>query len=127
MQNHVVQWEQNDVTTSAGKIGIALGAIHLVLYIALLCYVAVDTEAQAPLIGIYFLFADLPISLLDFLQTHAYSLWLGRVSADSSLLRYVLFIPNFVHAVLGTAWWYFIPRLLLPRRLGGVWGQKFER
>jgi hypothetical protein len=114
--------EASNLKTISNRIGLTLVTVHLLLYITGLFYVAHSNDGQAPLMMIYFTFVDMPVSLLDLLQTQSYSDWMNRIAGDTMFLRYVLFIPNIVHIVGGSLWWYFLPRLFLPKRLGGIWG-----
>ena len=73
-------------------LGIVVALVHALGVGATAWYVAVSTEGQAALVWVYWMLADLPISLL-----------------------YALFDGNFliVHGLLGSIWWCFLVYLLI--------------
>ena len=101
----------------APKIGFALAIIHLVSFVLLALYVRNLRDPQAPLLLAVCVFVDFPVSLLDLLFA---SLHLQLANLEKPAFEF-LYPPYFIHGLLGTIWWYFLPRLVTPRRLGGVW------
>ena len=91
--------------TIAGKIGLFLALLHLVAFFAFVVYIEHSTEPQTPLLWGVFAIVDFPVSLFYLL---------GRIAQ-------FLYLPYIIHGLLGTIWWYFLPRVVTPRRLGGVW------
>jgi hypothetical protein len=82
-------------------------------------YVA-SKDGQAPLIWVKWGSYDQPISLLYWLPyLDPFSTWTMSLNP---ILAWFLYFPHLVHGILGTILWYFLPRLLMPRKLGGVWG-----
>jgi hypothetical protein len=63
---------------------------------------------------------DFPLSLIYMIVGKSYYHFLQ--SLGDSPLAYILYLPHLVHGFLGTLWWYFLPRLVMPRRFGGIWG-----
>ena len=82
------------------KLGLVLSLIHLLGFFGFLSYLSdlAERDGQGPLLWIYWLFFDFPISMVDLL--------LFELNMPS---RYVMY---FVHGVLGTVWWFFIPVIL---------------
>ena len=105
----------------AKKIGLLCGSIHLFLALAVVGYVNHAKEPQAPLVWGGFAIVDFPISLIYFFAPE-YSRFLQTL--DDSWLARLLYLPHVVHIFLGTVWWYFLPRLVTPKRLGGIWGKR---
>ena len=103
---------------TASKIGLALALIHLVAFVMLALYVRRLVDPQAPLLLAVFVVIDFPISLVDMLVA---SLHLDLSALERGGFVELLYPPYFIHGVLGTLWWYFLPRLVTPRRLGGIW------
>ena len=103
----------------AKKIGIGFAVSHLAAFILFALYLHLSSEGQARLLWALWLPLDFPISLA---VTKGYDL----ISADSQPGRFVrTWLPYFVHGVLGTIWWLFIPiaiggtfnKLLNPGRM----------
>ncbi len=105
--------------TLAGKVGLMLGAAHLCAFLVTIAYVFSSSDGQAPLVWSVFAIIDFPISLVYYLVGPTYSSWLG--SLDSPVLAQVCYLPHLLHGPLATIWWCLLPRLVMPKRLGGVW------
>lgn len=83
------------------KIGLLLAVIHLILFFWFVSYLT-DLSArdgQSQLLWIYWLALDFPVSMLVF--------FLSFVLDTTS--HYVMY---FVHGILGTIWWFFVPTIL---------------
>ena len=82
------------------KIGLLLAASHLIVFIWFLYYLndLSARDGQGPLLWVYWLVIDFPVSLLVIL--------LFAVDVTS---HYVMYI---VHGVLGTLWWFYLPTVL---------------
>jgi hypothetical protein len=93
------------------KVGLSFAAVHALLF-ALLCIAVMSSEEpQAQLWLLIFWVIDFPISLLA-----DYNIW--------TWLEGIFSPPIFLFGILGSIWWYFLPKFLLPKRLGGIWGVK---
>ena len=64
---------------------------------------------------------DFPISLSYFLVGDAYSNYLDNMRVPG--ITQFFYPPYVIHGLLGAIWWLFLPRLLMPKRLGGIWGK----
>src|SRR5947209_3331920 len=97
------------------------GGGHAFLF--LLVYSAItSSDPQAGVLLLPFAAADVPVSLI-------YLLAFGRVEGVFMPLVHpplpdFFFSPLLIDGVLGSIWWYFLPKIFLPRRLGGIWGRK---
>jgi len=82
------------------KIGLLFAIIHLTAFFWFLSYLGdlSGRDGQGPLLWVYWLVIDFPVSLLVIL--------LFAVDITS---HYVMYI---VHGVLGTIWWLFLPTVL---------------
>jgi len=107
----------------AKKIGIFFSCLHCSAAIATMLYIAHSRAPQAPMLWGIFAIIDFPISLL-FLFAPEYGEWVG--SFGDSFLAHIFYLPYIIHIFLGTIWWYFLPRLFLKRKLGGVWGRRLN-
>ncbi len=67
---------------------------------------------------------DFPISLLYMFAGKGYLDWSDSFVGSNSIFALLLYPPHPIHGVLGTIWWYFLPRLLTPKKFGGVWGKR---
>ncbi len=57
-------------------------------------------------------FIDFPISLLYIpLLQSGWWRWVDSVSASSTILQYLLYPPYLIHGILGTIWWFYLPRI----------------
>jgi hypothetical protein len=79
------------------KIGLLLAAIHLVVFFWFISYLGdlSGRDGQGPLLWIYWLVIDFPVSLVVVL--------LFAVDVTSHYVMY------FVHGILGTIWWLYLP------------------
>jgi hypothetical protein len=104
--------------------GLIFASVHIALFAMTLIYTITSHDGQASLVWIFWVIADLPVGLLDLLPGKNFMLWLDSLSKTSPAAAYLLYPPYVVHGLIGTLWWYFIPRLLLPRSFGGIWGKR---
>jgi hypothetical protein len=107
--------------TRASKLGLWVATLHLFAFAITVVYTLRSVEPQAPLIWGVWALIDMPISLVYFVAGNGYTLWLRNISLSSTTLADLMYLPYVVHGFLGTIWWYFVPKLIMPRRLGGVW------
>lgn len=56
--------------------------------------------------GLWFLI-DLPISIFNFLLFDA----LNSLKNNFPSLKWLFYPPYFIHGVLGTIWWFYLPRI----------------
>ena len=90
----------------AKKIGVGLAAVHLVGFILFTLYLHSSSEGQAPLLWALWLPLDFPVSLI---VIKGFDL----IPPDSQLGSFLTkWLPYFVHGLLGTIWWFFIPVLI---------------
>jgi hypothetical protein len=82
------------------KLGLLLAAIHLIMFFWFLYYLndLLSRDGQGPLLWVYWLVIDFPVSLLVIL--------LFAVDITSHYMLY------FVHGILGTIWWFYLPTVL---------------
>ena len=101
-------------TTFAKWMGLILACMHFAAYVAM-----------SSRMGFFFFFLaiDLPISLIIvFIPPEV--VINGTETGGDSIILTLLSIPNVILGLFGTIWWYFLPRLFMPRKLGGLWGKK---
>jgi hypothetical protein len=101
----------------ARNVGLGLALLHTAAFLAMALYIYKSTDPQAPLLWFIFATVDFPLSLLYLLGG-----WLNSHSPHYyAALSEFLYMPYLIHGLLGAVWWYFLPKLITPRRLGGVW------
>ena len=105
--------------TLAVKIGLCFAIAHCIAFALTVVYVARSTDPQASLVWALFGIIDFPVSLLYFAFGDGYSHMLHNL--NSRILPQLLCVPHVLHGVVAPIWWFFLPRLLMPKRLGGVW------
>ena len=93
----------------AHYIGVALALLHTIGFLAMAFYISKLTDPQAPLLWSMFAIIDLPVSLLYL------------VAGSLPSLTKIVYGPYLIHGLLAPIWWYFLPKLVTPRRIGGVW------
>jgi hypothetical protein len=109
----------------ARRIGFWLALLHITAFGALFFVIKKSVDPQAPMLWSIFLVLDFPLSLLYFIAPFFHLL---RVQVgEESWIGQFLYLPYLIDGGLGTVWWYFLPRFVMPRRLGGVWKQKDSR
>ncbi len=86
--------------TTRKMVGLLLALTHLILFFLFLSYLdeLSGRDGQGPLLWVYWLVIDFPISLLVVL--------LFAVNVTSHYVMY------FVHGILGAIWWFYVPTLL---------------
>jgi len=98
---------------TAKRLGVLLALLHAGILVGFLVYIHSDAaeRSQSALYWLAWFPVDLPWSFLNFLPQ-----WVTPVGVEA-----VLGIPLyslaeywhvFVHGVIGTAWWYFLPRIV---------------
>jgi hypothetical protein len=104
----------------AKRIGLICAGSHSLLFLITFLYVIRSTDGQAQLVWAPFVLVDFPISGVFYLLCFWWYIpWLHSV--ESSLLKQVLFPAYWLYGPIAAAYWYYLPRLLMPQRLGGVW------
>jgi len=84
--------------------------LHAILFIATAVYVQTSSDGQAPLVWVLRFIPDMPFSLLyDFEGQYSHLL----SATNNVLLQQILYLPYVIHGLLGTAWWYAWPRLVI--------------
>jgi hypothetical protein len=91
----------NSITTR--MVGATLAIAHLFAFFAFVLYLNQSDDGQARLLWALWLPVDFPVSLAVFAGFE----FISPDHGIGSLIRRVS--PYFVHGVLGTVWWYFLP------------------
>jgi hypothetical protein len=108
--------------TISKKIGLCLAGLHLIGFFVVVFCINRSADPQAPLLWFIFKDIDFPISLL---YRVAHILYVKVVSAiGETFIAYIVYPPHLLHGLVATIWWFFLPRLFMPRRFGGIWGKK---
>lgn len=107
--------------TVAIRIGAVAAFVHLMAFIVTLLQIDRSSAAQASLVWLkwWWLVSDFPFTLLYLISGETYSSWLAPL--QNSALGQLLYLPHLIHGILGTIWWFFLPRMFLPKKRGGVW------
>lgn len=95
-----------------GRVPVITAVIHAVLFAATVVYVHSSTDGQAPLVWVLWIIPDFPVSLL-YLVGPAYTHFVDSIVAHAAFMDYVLYMPHLVHGLLGTIWWYVMPRSVI--------------
>jgi hypothetical protein len=102
------------------KLGLVLAAIHISIFVVFIVYLlsVMSRDGQAQLLWMIWIPIDFPISLL---VPVTLSLVSDKMLATSKWLTIALsYLPYFVHGVLGTVWWYLLPKIFrsIKNRIG---------
>lgn len=95
----------NKMRTST-LVGMVLAIAHLLAFILFVTYLGWSSEGQDILLFTLWIPVDFPISLLVLGGFEV----IPSDDASGSAIRRAL--PYFVHGVLGTVWWFYIPRII---------------
>lgn len=101
------------------KTSLTFSATHLTAFVLTVIFINRSPDPQAPLVWVFFAIVDFPVSLLYLLPIGNYSHEVD--TAATAVMSQILYLPHLIHGVLGTIWWYFLPRAIL--RLAARVGQ----
>jgi hypothetical protein len=90
-----------------------IAGVHLALVLSTIVYVYTSADGQASLVWLFWSIADFPVSLLYFLAP-AYSHGAHTLFGDSPV-AHMFYLPHVIHAVVGTAWWFFVSHYISGR------------
>jgi hypothetical protein len=94
------------------RIPVVTALLHGALFFVTAIYVFTSSGEQAALVWGVWVIPDFPLSLL-YLLSSAYSQWIHGIVARDSFLDYLFYAPHVIHGLLGTIWWYLMPRFLV--------------
>lgn len=92
--------------------GAILASLHLLGFILTVAYVNLSADSQSGAVWLIWSWVDFPWSLIYLAAGPGYSELLASVSAYSVPLANAIYLPYVIHGVLGTIWWYFLPRIV---------------
>lgn len=88
------------------RIGAGLSVAHVVIFIVFVIYLNFSTDGQSRLLWVLWLPLDFPVSLI---VTWGFEL----VSSEQPIGGFIrMWLPYFVHGVLGAIWWFFVPTII---------------
>jgi hypothetical protein len=82
--------------------------LHLLGVLATAWYVAESTDGQAPMVWFFWGIVDLPWSVAYVLFGHGYTIWAQAHYSGHPVLAQLLYLPHWLHGIVGTVWWYFL-------------------
>ena len=94
------------------KIPLVTATLHFLLFLITALYVFDSSDNQAALVWLLWTAPDFPISLLMYFAPTFSSYVHAFVSRDS-VADYLLYPPHLVYGLLGTVWWYAMPRAIV--------------
>jgi uncharacterized membrane protein YjdF len=98
--------------TNLSSLPLVTAALHAALFAATVIYIYTSSDAQAALVWLLWVVPDFPVSLLHrFAPT--YSRWVHTFVARDSFVDYLVYGPHVIHGLLGTLWWYLMPRFVI--------------
>ena len=106
--------------TRAGKIGLGMAAVHFAAVAATVTWLHYNDDGQGVLLWLYWQVPDFPVGLLIIPLLHFDPVWLDNLSPNNPFLEFLVTDQfHWVHGILGTLWWGLLPKLVMPKRLGG--------
>ena len=94
------------------KLGIILSTIHLLFFLLTISYLNSSHTEQASFIWIIWFPVDLPWSLLYLIGGEEYGQWVETIYRYSPIISEILYTPHLVHGIIGTIWWFFLPKIV---------------
>ncbi len=104
------------------QIGLGCVVLHGMLYFWTIDQLVHTYDAQRELIWIPLVIVDFPVWLLAYFPGDwwsGYNAWLDHWNHPA--LSTLFSSQSLILGILGSLWWYFLPRLFLPSKWGGVW------
>ncbi|HWU55470.1 MAG TPA: hypothetical protein VN175_08205, partial [Rhizomicrobium sp.] len=90
-------------------------AIHLIAYVVSIH--SADAGWDLVRVMLAWQLIDFPVGLTAIVGFWArYSDWINRVFGENSVIAFLLFPMNIANGLLGTVWWFFIPRIVVMVR-----------
>lgn len=94
-------------------ISIFCASLHLILFFVFVGIINSSNDGQAPLLWVVFALIDFPVSLLYLVIGYLHT-WASGF--NNSFLSQICYGPHFIHGILGTFWWFFLPKIFLRIR-----------
>lgn len=79
-----------------------------------------ESEQIQILYAIFFIL-DFPISVIYITDIDNILDSFRQFFGGGDLWAMAFYPPLLIHGVLGSIWWYFLPKFFLPKRIGGIW------
>ncbi|HTF96320.1 MAG TPA: hypothetical protein VL995_09325 [Cellvibrio sp.] len=89
------------------KLCFAFAALHLVIIFASLPLAKFNEGWNFVFVWAFWFLIDFPVSTLFFVLFYP----LHYLNEAIPSLKWLLYPPYFVHGVLGTIWWFYLPRI----------------
>ena len=100
------------------KLGISLASLHFFSVVIAAAFIATSTDKNAVMLWLYYLIIDFPIAFLLVPASYLMDL-INPISPIDALGNYSVYrdIDNFWFpavfiGIVGTVWWYYLPRLI---------------
>lgn len=106
---------------SAGRIGVFCASLHCMGFLATVLIIQISGDPQIALLWGYWAVIDFPVSLVYLVAGANYDTFCQQF--QGTLVAHLIYLPHIIHGFLGLIWWYFLPKILLPKRFGGMWGK----
>lgn len=105
--------DATNMKNRAHAVGLLFAVVHTLLFVFTLLIIANSSDPQISLLWVPFAIADLPVI----------PLYLVNAFMARHGLSFNIYLPYVAHGFFGAIWWYLLPRLFMPKRLGGIWGK----
>ncbi len=105
--------------TKATRIGAIFAIVHFVAYAATFFLTSIGSSWNSIYLILFWQAADFPISLILDTSAGIYHDWIEPSLREGTILGLLLWFPNIVDGLLGSLWWFVIPRFFMAKSLGG--------
>jgi hypothetical protein len=108
----------------AKKIGSICAIVHSIFFIYIICIIHFYPPKDGQIMWgwIIFIFIDFIPSFTAYLLLDPwYTDWI--ISQPNSYFKEFLIPQYWLYGPICAVWWYYLPRLLMPKRMGGIWGK----
>lgn len=96
-------------------IGVFLAAVHLMAYGVSIHLVSAGWDLVRVMLA--WQVVDFPVGLAAIVGFWTgYSDWINRAFGENSVVAFLLFPMNIANGLLGTVWWFLIPRIAVMVR-----------
>jgi hypothetical protein len=113
--------------TNATRTGAVFAFAHFIAYAASFFLTSTGSSWNSFYLIVFWQFADFPISLILDACGGIYHEWIGPFLHEGTILGQLLWFSNIVDGLLGSLWWFAIPRFFPPKSSGGFRAESVAR
>lgn len=105
--------------TKATRIGAIFAVVHFIAYAASFVLTSTGSSWNSVYLILFWQVADFPVGLILVAFSGVYHEWIEPFLHEGTLLGQLLWFPNIVDGLLGSLWWFVIPKFFMSKSSGG--------